>query len=44
MGVDREATLGNMDLDGQLTQEHLHSTPMAVNDSRRAVLSRPYKQ
>jgi hypothetical protein len=24
-----------MDLDGQLTQEQLHSTPMAVDDSRR---------
>ena len=29
-----EATQGNMDLDGQLMQEQLHSTPMVVDDSR----------
>jgi hypothetical protein len=34
-GGEGEATLGSMDLDGQLTQEQLHSTPMVVDDSRR---------
>ena len=27
--------MGTIDLDGQLTQEQLHSTPMVVDDSRR---------
>ena len=43
-GVEGEATSCNMDLDNQLTQEQLHSTPMVVDDSRRTVLSSPYKQ
>jgi len=34
-GVHVEPTMGTMHLDGQLTQEQLHSTPMAVDDSRR---------
>jgi hypothetical protein len=28
LGVEGEATQGNMDLDGQLMQEQLHSTPV----------------
>ena len=27
LGVEGEATQGNMDLDGQLTRDQLHSTP-----------------
>ena len=34
-GVHVEPTMVTMHLDGQLTQEQLHSTPMAVDDSRR---------
>jgi hypothetical protein len=36
-GVEGEATSSNMVLDDQLTQKQLHSTPMAVDDSRRSV-------
>jgi hypothetical protein len=34
-GVHVKPTMGTMDLDGQLTHEQLHSTPMTVDDSRR---------
>ena len=37
MGVEGKTTQGNLDLDDQLTQEQLHSTPMAVDDSGRSV-------
>ena len=34
-GVHVKPTMGTLDLDGQLTKEQLHSTPMVVDDSRR---------
>ena len=34
-GVDVDTTPGNMDLDGHLTQEQLHSSLMVIGDSRQ---------
>ena len=37
-GVNVDATLGDMELDGQLTQEQLYLSQMAVDESRRMLV------